>query len=75
MSSHQSTAKLRESITETANRIPSAPALAARQGIIHASQALPIVLASVYYALVKEDPDLAEQFRHDPLGLKTVTAS
>ena len=43
---------------------------AARQGVIHASQALPTVLASIYYALVKEDPDLAEQFRRDPLGLK-----
>ncbi len=69
------TTPLRESITETANSIPSAPELAARQGIIHASQAMPAVLASIYHALVKEDPDLAERFRRDPLGIKIVTAS
>jgi hypothetical protein len=44
---------------------------AGRQGIIHASQALPAVLAAFYQLLARQDPELAEQFRHDPLGLKT----
>lgn len=42
-----------------------------RQGIIHASQALPAVLAAFYHALVREQPELAEQFRRDPLGIQT----
>jgi len=51
------------------------PHHAARQGAIHVSQALPAVLASIYHALVKEDPDFAEKFRLDPLGIKTGMAS
>lgn len=42
----------------------------ARQGIIHASQALPHLLVSLYHALADQDPDLAANFRSDPLGLK-----
>lgn len=42
-----------------------------RQGTIHASQALPAVLVAFYQSLVRQDPELAEQFRRDPLGLKT----
>jgi hypothetical protein len=44
---------------------------AARQGIIHASQALPAVLVAFYQLLVRQDLELAEQFRRDPLGLGT----
>ena len=46
------------------------PHRTARQGIIHASQALPHLLASLYQALADQDPDLAANFRSDPLGLK-----
>lgn len=43
----------------------------AKHGTIHASQAIPELLMLLYHALAKSDPELAEQFRHDPLGLKT----
>lgn len=43
----------------------------AKPGTIHASQAIPKLLTSLYHALAKSDPKLAEQFRLDPLGLKT----
>ena len=46
------------------------PHRAARQGVIHASQALPAVLAALYHSLAAQDPDFAANFRRDPLGLK-----
>ncbi len=46
------------------------PHRAARQGIIHASQALPHLLELIYLALAEQDPALAASFRSDPLGLK-----
>jgi transketolase N-terminal domain/subunit len=39
-------------------------------GCIHASQAMAEVFATLYRSLLKCDPQLAEDFRRDPFGLK-----